>query len=200
MKITAHVMILALSAFVACEAAAQRADDPSARGTGSGGGAPEFHLLPPPVQEQLNLTSVQQRQLATLESQIRARLADILSPEQLRLLEQTRPPRPGEGPRGVGMGRPGERPDRAERPGGMRPGGPPARLIEVLDADGDHTIDAEELANAGAALKKLDQNKDGKLAPEEYRGPFPEGPGRRSGPSRSSRERSQRPQRPAFED
>ena len=40
---------------------------------------------------------------------------------------------------------------------------PKPPLERVLDANGDGTIDAGEMANAVAALKKLDANGDGKL-------------------------------------
>jgi hypothetical protein len=45
----------------------------------------------------------------------------------------------------------------------------------VLDANGDGIIDADEIANAPAALKKLDKNGDGQLTPDEYMPPPPEG-------------------------
>ncbi len=57
--------------------------------------------------------------------------------------------------------------------GGTRPPRPPIDL--VLDANGDEVIDADEIANAPAALLKLDRNHDGRLTPDEYRPPRPEG-------------------------
>jgi len=48
---------------------------------------------------------------------------------------------------------------------------PPLEL--VLDANGDGTIDADEIGNASVTLKKLDKNGDGKLTPDEYRPPRP---------------------------
>jgi hypothetical protein len=63
---------------------------------------------------------------------------------------------------------------------GPRPSGegrqPPIPLIvEALDANGDGILDAEEIKNASAALKKLDKNGDGRLTPDEYRRPRPRG-------------------------
>lgn len=58
--------------------------------------------------------------------------------------------------------------------GGQRPRNP---VIEALDLNQDGTINAEEIAKASDALKKLDKNGDGKLTPDEYRPPRPSGPG-----------------------
>ena len=62
----------------------------------------------------------------------------------------------------------------ARGPGGRRPPLPP--LIKVLDANGDGIIDASEMANASAALLKLDKNGDGKLTRDEYLPPRPPPP------------------------
>jgi len=70
-------------------------------------------------------------------------------------------------------------------PGGQQ-GGPPGepprkpRIIELLDADDDGVISAEELQNAGKALLALDMNRDGQLSENEYRPP--RGPGGQGGP------------------
>jgi hypothetical protein len=71
--------------------------------------------------------------------------------------------------------RPGERP-----PGG--PGGerrPMMPLMQALDPNNDGVIDATEIAQASANLKKLDKNNDGKITREELRpaGGRPGGPG-----------------------
>lgn len=58
------------------------------------------------------------------------------------------------------------------KPGHHRPAPP---LFTALDANQDGVIDATEIANASAALKKLDKNGDGKLSPDEYRPPRPDG-------------------------
>jgi hypothetical protein len=58
---------------------------------------------------------------------------------------------------------------------GHRP--PPSPLMEALDANHDGIIDADEIANASAALKKLDKNGDGKLTPDELRPHRPQGGG-----------------------
>lgn len=62
---------------------------------------------------------------------------------------------PGQGGRG-GMGR-----------------RPMPAVIAALDANHDGVIDADEIANAVAVLKKLDKNGDGKLTRDEYMGKPP---------------------------
>lgn len=61
---------------------------------------------------------------------------------------------------------------------GGPPGGPQGRradmpprnpVIAALDANQDHVISAEEIANAVAVLKSLDKNNDGQLTPDEIR-------------------------------
>ena len=63
---------------------------------------------------------------------------------------------------------PGGRGDRRDR-GGPPDGPPPSPIMEVLDANHDHVISAEEIKNASAALLALDKNKDGKLTEDEFR-------------------------------
>ena len=100
---------------------------------GPGRGPGGFHLLPPRAQEQLNLTDDQQKQVAALEAEVKAKLEKILTPEQLTQLKQMRPPgRPGgpggRGPGGFGPGGPGGPggPDGQGGPGGEgRPQRPP---------------------------------------------------------------------------
>ncbi len=60
-------------------------------------------------------------------------------------------------------------------PGGQGGKRPMPLLISALDANHDGVIDADEIAGASAALKKLDKNGDGKLSREEYMGKPPMG-------------------------
>jgi hypothetical protein len=81
------------------------------------------------------------------------------------------PPEGGNPPNQDGPGGPGG-------PGGggrgrHRP--PPPLIIGALDANHDGIIDSNEIANASAALLKLDKNGDGQLTAEEYLGPKPPG-------------------------
>ena len=62
---------------------------------------------------------------------------------------------------------------------GMRGHRPIPFVIQVLDANHDGVIDAEEIANAPAALRKLDKNGDGKLTMDELLPPPPQGMGGR---------------------
>ncbi len=62
-----------------------------------------------------------------------------------------------------------------ERPAG-RPPVPP--LITVLDANGDGTIDADEIDRAAESIRILDQDGDGEVSEEEFR---PQSPQREGG-------------------
>lgn len=67
-----------------------------------------LHLLPPRAKEQLNLTADQEKQLADLEAEVKAKVEKILTPEQLEKLKQMRPPmRPGAQGGPGGQGKPG---------------------------------------------------------------------------------------------
>jgi predicted O-methyltransferase YrrM len=61
-------------------------------------------------------------------------------------------------------------------PGGAGQRPPTLPIITALDANDDGVIDADELANATGALKKLDKNSDGKLSADEFRPPRLGGP------------------------
>ena len=47
-------------------------------------------------------------------------------------------------------------------------------MVRALDANHDGVVDADEIANASAALKTLDKNGDGKLTIQELMGPRPQ--------------------------
>lgn len=84
--------------------------------------------------------------------------------------------REGQGGRGGRRGGP-------DGPGGGF-GPPPSPVVEAIDTNGDRQISPKELANAAAALKKLDRNQDGKLTEDELRPLFGRGgsEGRGRGP------------------
>src|SRR5690606_18748323 len=88
-----------------------------------------------------------------------------------------RPDREG-GPRR--FGREGDRPGPGGPPEGRGPmrGGPGMigfALVRVLDVNHDGTLDAEEIAGATEALKKLDRDGNGEITREELM-PLPGGP------------------------
>lgn len=95
--------------------------------------------------------------------------------------KEMRPPRRGDEEPG-GDGRPPRKP-------------PLPPVIAALDTDRDGTISAAELEAAPESLKKLDENNDGELSPEELRphGPPPPPPGDEPG-------NHQNPQGPPSED
>ena len=132
MKTKNTVTMLAILGALALTASAQdntpAADaQPPAKQMG-GNGAPRagFHLLPPPLVQQLKLTDDQKTQVAALETDTKAKLEKILTADQLTQLKNFRPPMRGGmgGPqqRG-GMGRGGNGPQGDDN--SMPPAGPP---------------------------------------------------------------------------
>lgn len=84
---------------------------PGGRGRGGFGGPPQpGQVLPAFLQEQLNLTAEQKKQVEALQKEVDGKLGKILSEEQKTKLKEMGP--------GPGRGRPGG-------PGGRGPGGPP---------------------------------------------------------------------------
>lgn len=64
------------------------------------------------------------------------------------------------------------RPDATQARGGRRgpgPGRPGNPIVSSIDANGDRTLSAEEIAAAPEALKKLDRNNDGQLTQDDLR-------------------------------
>ena len=97
---------------------------PGAGGPGAGGP----RVLPPFAREQLQLTDEQNKQIEALEADVRLKLHNILTPEQLaKMAEMHR-----RGPQGP----PGDGPPPSRRPG--RPGGPPD------DEEDDEPVDVRD--------------------------------------------------------
>lgn len=96
---------------------------------GGPGGQGGFHILPPRAQEQLKLTDEQKTQIAALETETKAKLEKILTPEQMQQLKNMRPPMRQGGPGGQGgpgmrggPGGPGNGPGGNNLPPGPPPG------------------------------------------------------------------------------
>ncbi|MHB1557307.1 MAG: hypothetical protein ACYC61_07495 [Isosphaeraceae bacterium] len=90
-----------------------------------GRGRPELgHVLPPFVSDELDLTARQQKEIAEVEKEVKAKLESILTPDQLRQAQQILSRGPGGRGGPGGPGGPGGRmgPGRGRPPGG----GPPA--------------------------------------------------------------------------
>jgi hypothetical protein len=76
-------------------------------------------LIPRFAEEKLDLTDDQQQQIHQLEQETKAKLAKILTPAQMQILETARPPR-----RGGGQGQNGGGPGGGQGDGGQGGGGP----------------------------------------------------------------------------
>jgi Spy/CpxP family protein refolding chaperone len=96
---------------------------------GPGGGGPGrppggVHVIPRFAEEKLNLTDDQRKQVDDLEKEVKEKLSKILTPEQMKTLEEARPPRGpgggqgGQGGRGGGQGGQGDGQGGRGGPGG----------------------------------------------------------------------------------
>jgi hypothetical protein len=74
---------------------------PGGGGPGGRGGGPgsAFRLIPPFAENQVNLTEEQRAKVTQLEADTKAQLQKILTREQMKAMEEARPPR---GPSGIG--------------------------------------------------------------------------------------------------
>jgi len=116
MKIKIILLALALGVSTCLLTAQDPSPSPSGQRPHGREGGPRqggFHVLPPRALQQLNLTADQQKQVADLEAEVKAKIEQILTPEQLEQLKQMRPPQRLGGP---GGNRPNEN--------GTCPGGP----------------------------------------------------------------------------
>lgn len=119
--------LLAFSAAAFFVASSEAVSQPPDGGKGKKGGKqkgppPRFVLgkvLPPFAHDELNLTAEQEKLLADLEKEVKAKLEKILTAEQKKKLDELRPPGPPPG--GPGGGPPPDRP-----PPDGPPGPPPA--------------------------------------------------------------------------
>jgi hypothetical protein len=138
-RLSTLILAAVLAAGTSFTSAAPSADQPAnppppdAAGPPGDGARPRrpggFHLLPPRAAERLNFTADQQKQLADLETEVKAKLDKILTAEQKEQLEQMRPPPPPPPPPPPD----GNAPDNAGPDRPQRPAPPPAQQ------DGDAT-------------------------------------------------------------
>lgn len=90
---------------------------PDNGGPGAGGPPPAGpHLIPRFAADKLNLTEDQKTQIAALETEMKAKLSKILTADQMKTLEEARPPRGPDGQGGRGNQNPGSGNDRSRRP------------------------------------------------------------------------------------
>ena len=76
----------------------QKSDNQQSESAGGGG----FHLVPPHAEEKLNLSAEQITQLKALEEEVKAKLENILTAQQMNQLEKMGPPPPPQNGAGGG--------------------------------------------------------------------------------------------------
>jgi hypothetical protein len=160
------------------------------------GGPPmRMHRMPPPIIAALDTNHdgiIDADEIANASAALKT--LDRNGTGKLTLMDLMGPP-----PRRMGGGM-GPGPDGGPGPQGMPPGPPPDGMngtngmaghrgmrrippvFAALDTNHDGVIDADEIANAPAALKTLDKNGTGQLTIEELLGPRPRGMGMGRGP------------------
>jgi len=146
---------------------------------GPGDGSPGGHHRPPPPPIVAALDAnhdgvIDTGEIANASAALKA--LDKNGDGQLTT-DELRPPHPNHPP---GDQQGGSTANQQGGPGGGPQAGPhrhpPLPIMQVLDANHDGVIDASEIANAPAALKTLDKNRDGKLTRDEFLPPRPNGP------------------------
>jgi Spy/CpxP family protein refolding chaperone len=152
----------------------RREAGPPARREGAppdGPGGPQFRVLPPFAQRELQLTAEQQKQIEALEADVQTKMQKILTPEQLKQWTERRQPR----------GLRGDQPN-ADRPGGDRPAAerPNGRGREATDeprsdrprggdparTGGDRERNSDEPRRAGQG-RRPDDRRDGPARGEQ---------------------------------
>ena len=119
------ISLLVTSISVTTLAIAQPPGGRDGNGDRRGGGGPRFELgqiFPRPLQEELNLTPAQEKELDAIQQELKSKLDKLLTDEQRQTIENFRPRRPG-GPDGNGpppsppnSPQGGRNPERRERP------------------------------------------------------------------------------------
>jgi hypothetical protein len=130
------------------------------RGPGQGPPNGGFHLIPPFAEEPLNLTNYQRQKITPIEGQARKTLETILTPDQLKTLKETRPPRGGPG--GAGERDGGNPRQRSTPPRGGIHLIPPFAVAKLNLTDSQEKQIAEAQAIAKEQLAKI-------LTPEQLK-------------------------------
>ena len=177
------IIILTLAASLAATSLMaqndQRPRGPRPDGEGQPGEHHRFvrHMLPPPLVAALDANhdgTISADEIANASAALKSLDKNNDGALQIEELRPKPPEGAGEGQDGEPKG-PGEHHPRGPRPGAPGADGegnfhpPIPPVIGALDANGDKTISADEIANASAALKTLDKNGDGQLTKEEMR-------------------------------
>jgi len=155
-KMNILLTMLALGASTAIATAQANNDGPPGDGGPGGQGGPGGHHRHPPLPIVMALDAnhdgvIDSNEIANASAELKT--LDKNGDGQLTADEYL-PPLPKDAP--------------ADAP---RP--PKPLIVKALDANGDGVIDANEIANAPAALKSLDKNGDGQLTRDEYIGKRP---------------------------
>lgn len=188
-KTVALIALAAVLQTVTITLLAQSGPGRGPRGSGATGGGqdgPGGHRPPPsPVVGVLDANHdgvIDAQEIANAPTALASLDANgdgTLTPDELR----PPPPQNGQGSQrgngatngqrnGARAGRNGQQQNAGPGQGGDHPMPP---IIHALDANGDGTIDAQEIANSSAALKTLDANGDGQLTHDEFCPPPPGG-------------------------
>lgn len=196
MKTKLTVSLMAALCALALGAQAQDGPPPDGGPGGPGGPGMHRHHPIPPIVRALDVNHdgiIDSNEIANASAELKTLDKNGDGKLTMDELMGPRPHRPGgqDAAEGQGTNEPAGPPGAdQEGPGPGGPGGhhhpPMLPLITALDTNHDGIIDADEIANAPAALKTLDKNGDGQLTRDEYLPPRPQhgsgGPGGQDGP------------------
>jgi EF hand len=187
---TKQFTAIALTLGLPIVAAVAQQDGPPDGPPPQGGPGMGMHRMPPPIIAALDTNHdgiIDADEIANASAALKT--LDKSGTGKLTLLDLMGPPPRGSGGgMGWSAGQNGKPPGAMNGTNGMA-GQPMGRgmhrvppVFAALDTNHDGVIDADEIANAPAALKTLDKNGTGQLTIEELMGPRPHGMGMGHGP------------------